>query len=428
MQRSTCVLGRVTPRRYLAIGAAAALATGALAGCSTSSSAGGDDEIILTASVWSDWQFIQSAGEEYKKTHPNVTIKLNAISDATYYSKIPDLFASSDSPDFSAVGYDSSWIPTYIEAGVLEPLDDVWEATDMADHTSAGLQDRYTFDDKKWGVNVGGVVVPVVYYNKDLFAEAGIADFDPTSVTMDEFYSFVDKLHAADIGVLSTGIGDGTAAFRFFAPYFANICGDEWETAISSGDTAGWADPCVEEAFGVVQDWTDRDVFVGGGAVTTSTSAIAQSTFFAGQAAMEMEGTWAVSAIEKGGAGMNLGWFFLPSATDDPLLPALSSIDALVVSKNSKHVEETKDFLEFLVTYDRVWEHGVNVRDDVPAPEDTAPMLLEIADAAAESGSAQDLQQVSKADFVTTVNNAIVAIITGQQTPAQAAASIAGAL
>lgn len=415
--------GRLGPRS-IAIGVVTLVTVGVLGGCASSDGGAGEDEIVLTGSVWSDWQFIQSAGEEFKKTHPNVTVKLNAISDGSYYSKIPELFASSDTPDFSAVGYDSSWIPNYVEAGVLEPLDDVWEATDMAAHTTEAFQSAYTFDDQKWGINVGGVVIPVVYYNKELFEKAGIADVDSSSMTMDDFYDIVDKLKAAGIGVLSTGVGDGTAAFRYFAPYFSNLCGDDWVAKISTGDTSGWSDPCVEQAMEVVDQWRERGVFEGGDAVTTSTSAIAQSTFFAGQSAMEMEGTWAVSALEKGGAGMDIGWFFLPSATDEPLLPALSSIDALVVSKNSKHVKETKEFLEFLATYDRVWEHGINVRDDVPAPDDTAPMLIDIADAVNESGPSQDLQQVSKADFVTAANNAIVAVITGQQTPTEAAAAI----
>jgi hypothetical protein len=47
-----------------------------------------------------------------------------------------------------------------------------------------------------------------------------------------------------------------------------------------------------------------------------------------------------------------------------------------------------------------------------------------VADAIGKDGASVALEQVTPANVVTTIQNAIVAVVVGQQTPAQAAESI----
>jgi ABC-type glycerol-3-phosphate transport system substrate-binding protein len=397
----------------------------ALSGCATADSPpANSDQVVLTANVWSDWTFVQSAGEEFKKTHPNVTVKLNAIPDGTYWSKIPDLFKTDDTPDISSVPVDMDWFPAFASAGLLAPLDSAWADSGLNDNAIEGLKERYTHGDHQYAVSVGGVVVPLIYYNKELFAQAGITEVKQTGMTMEEFYAISDQLKASGIDPLTAGIGDGTLPFRVFAPVFTSICGAEWETKAADGDTAVWKEPCVEKGLEVVADWQQRGIFAGGAAVGTASSSVAQATFSSGKAAMLMQGTWATGALRDADPDMGLGWFQMPIAADGPQTMSLSSIDALAVSSGSKHVEEATEFLAFLANYAGVWEHGIPPRGDLPAPAGTDELLVEVADAIGKDGASVALEQVTPANVVTTIQNAIVAVVVGQQTPAQAAESI----
>jgi ABC-type glycerol-3-phosphate transport system substrate-binding protein len=87
-------------------------------------------------------------------------------------------------------------------------------------------------------------------------------------------------------------------------------------------------------------------------------------------------------------------------------------------------VEEATEFLAFLANYAGVWEHGIPPRGDLPAPAGTDELLVEVADAIGKDGASVALEQVTPANVVTTIQNAIVAVVVGQQTPAQAAESI----
>ncbi|MEN2742657.1 ABC transporter substrate-binding protein [Microbacterium sp. X-17] len=414
-------------RTAIAIGAVAIAAAGVLTGCaSNNSSAGTGQPITLTANVWSDWKFVQSAGDEFKKTHPNVTLKLNAITDGTYWTKIPGLFKTADTPDISAVPIDADHYPSFVKDGLLAPLDSAWESSGLNKNVSASVKQQYTQNGHQYAVSVGGVAVPVIYYNKDLFKKAGIADPNQTVVTMDEFYAISDKLKKAGIDPLAAGMGDGSAAYRYFAPVFSSMCGAPWEKKIASGDTSGWKDACVEKALQVVSDWKSKGIFAGGSSAGTAASSVAEATFSAGKSGMEMEGTWAVGALRQGNPSMNIGWFQMPIASGDSQKIVLSTVDSLAVSSGSKHVKEATEFLAFMANYAGIWQHGIPVRADLKAPTGTDPILTSLAKTLNSDGAAPyALEQVTKADLISTIDNAIVAVIAGQQSPSAAAGSIA---
>jgi raffinose/stachyose/melibiose transport system substrate-binding protein len=133
------------------------------------------------------------------------------------------------------------------------------------------------------------------FYNKDLFAKAGITSF-PTN--WDELFSACDKLKAAGITPFTYGTGGQALGGGFYPWYDVSylmmyLSPAEWK-GLYTGDIP-WTDPKV---VAQVSKWAS--LFTKGctnSDVLTNQDSIAQ--FDSGQAAMTMEGTWQIADFEQ---------------------------------------------------------------------------------------------------------------------------------
>ena len=83
------------------------------------------------------------------------------------------------------------WVPGLQDAGLTVPVDEILPADYLADFYPAIL-DSFNIDGKPYGLPM--YVSPyVLYYNKDLFKEAGL-DPDTPPTTYDEMMEYAEKL------------------------------------------------------------------------------------------------------------------------------------------------------------------------------------------------------------------------------------------
>src|SRR5262249_21669421 len=98
-------------------------------------------------------------------------------------------------------------LKTYAEAGLLKDITPDLTANNSAwlnSFSSQAAMDLYKFDGKNYGVAYDWGAVGM-WYNKDLFAKAGITD---TPKTWDDLISVVKKLQAAGITPFTIGEKD----------------------------------------------------------------------------------------------------------------------------------------------------------------------------------------------------------------------------
>lgn len=122
----------------------------------------------------------------FEAANPGVTVRLNQFGgeDAQLTQQLALDFSTGAGPDVSA--FDGFLIPSFVEAGLLKPLDEVagagvndwsgWEAL------SEGSRALMVYQDKYYGIPLG-TDVRMIHTRKDILAEAGIdADnWQPTS-------------------------------------------------------------------------------------------------------------------------------------------------------------------------------------------------------------------------------------------------------
>jgi len=277
-----------------------------------SSDAGGDKTITWWHNSSADpgKSYYEQVAKDFEADHPGVKVDVQAMAHEDMVSKLQAAFQSGDVPDI------------YMERGGGE----------MADHVAAGLtkdiSSQAADEISKIGPSVAGwqidgktyalpfsVGVVGFWYNKDLFAQAGI---DKAPTTMDELYGAIDKLKAAGITPLSVGAGDKWPAAHYW--YYAAIRSCTQDVIQKAATDKDFSDPCFVKAGEVVQQLVAKDPFNAGFLTTPAQEGAtsASGLLATGKVAMEMQGHWEPGVMqgltEDGkGLGDKTGWFPFPA-------------------------------------------------------------------------------------------------------------------
>lgn len=219
-------------------------------------SADGPIELTVTANAISggknaaeadwmeDWvipQFEKAQAAEGK----DVTVKFipQGVDDENYKTKIALDFKSGKGADI--VSLDGIWIGEFAQAGYIKPLKDIAgsavDSWDGWDQIPEAVQGAVSFDGSVYGVPTGADG-RVLYYNKELFKEAGLSeDWQPTS--WDEVLDAARALKKLD-GVTPIQLNAGTAmgeatTMQGVLPLLAGTGTSVWEDGKWMGDTEG---------------------------------------------------------------------------------------------------------------------------------------------------------------------------------------------
>lgn len=283
--------------------------------------------------------------EAYKKEHPNVTIELDTLSTDQQKQKLKTQAASKTIPDITMVNPAAQMLP-FVEAGLFAPLNDMVEKDGLKDTYQAGLLDYYSFDNNIYALPDGNNI-EVVYYNKDLFAKAGI---DAPPATFEELIEDVKKLKAS--GVIPMAIGEKdtwTGSFMFMNILLRTNNGPGFLQDVMEGKKT-FEDPAFVEAVDAFQQLIQAGAFPEG-ATALDVNAGA-NLYKSGQAAMYMLGTWETGSVDASTAGPNTAAFQFPTVNGkgDPNQFMLAPGTAFAISANSKHIDVAKDFLHFFAS------------------------------------------------------------------------------
>ncbi|WP_219463793.1 extracellular solute-binding protein [Nonomuraea rhizosphaerae] len=194
------------PRRPAAI---AALTVLALSSCGTGAPAGTEDvTLIIAANSISGGKNSESADwikrwviPEFERTHQNVKVLFqpSGVNDEQYKTKIALDLKSGTGAD--VIDLDGIWVGEFAQAGYVKPLTDVggptvdsWEGWSQIPQAVQGLG---IFDGKKYGLPQG-TDGRVLFYNKTLFAKAGLPEaWQPKN--WEEIVAAGQKLKAAGV-------------------------------------------------------------------------------------------------------------------------------------------------------------------------------------------------------------------------------------
>ncbi|MBO0981522.1 ABC transporter substrate-binding protein [Microbacterium sp. SD291] len=200
---------RTALRVAVGIAAAAVAATSLVACGSSDDAAGGDTFTILQyenpeTAQGQGWQL---ALEIFKKKHPDVKVDFQTTSFDAMRQNAKITLTGDDVPDVIEFNKGNADGGQLAGQGLLSPLTEQVEKYGWDEKVKGSMQAFAQYDEKGlagsgdwYGVpNIGEYVM--FYYNKDLFAQAGITA-EPTN--LDEFEAAMDKLLAAGVTPISS--------------------------------------------------------------------------------------------------------------------------------------------------------------------------------------------------------------------------------
>lgn len=168
-------------RPIAALGAVAVVAA-SLTACSPGTEPAQEEDITLRMTMWSSnpdhLALFQSIGDDFMEQYPAVTaVELESITLDQLDAVLTTGIAGGDAPDLSWMPVESS--RQYIEAGALLDAAPVLKETEgfEFDDLIPELQLRWRDGDAQYGVPFS-TSPPVMFYNKDLYAAAGVTSPD----------------------------------------------------------------------------------------------------------------------------------------------------------------------------------------------------------------------------------------------------------
>jgi len=265
---------------------------------------------------------------DFNASQDHIKVDFSAESWDSLNQKLPSAVLTSEGPDVMTL--DGNAIGQFVKTKSILPLTETGEGASKinVDEFSPALVDLYTYDKNLYAVP-GNLATLSLYYNKALFAAAGI-ESPPTTV----------KEFQADAKLLTAGDTYGLVlADHATIPMWPVL---QWISGGDILDSKGCSVLDTAKGIASLQPWADL-VTQNKVSPVGLTGAEADSVFSAGKAAMEINGPWAAAGYKT--AGIDLGIAPIPIGVDGPA--TLGSSLPMSVSAKSAHPKEAQEFLSY---------------------------------------------------------------------------------
>jgi raffinose/stachyose/melibiose transport system substrate-binding protein len=274
------------------------------------------------------------------------TVEVDAVSTPNAWDAARTAIAGGAGPDVVQTP-GPSFVFELAKAGQLLPLDDYvsqfgWQQSIAPWALSLGKVDGklYSLPDE--------VETLVLYYNKTLFAEKG---WTPPK-TIDELVALAAQVKEAGIIPFGHANSEWRPANEWFVGEFLNHVAGPQKVYEALTGKRSWDDPDFEQAISILNDMQQKGQFMGGlDRYYTATFAETHTAFGAGEAAMNIEGSWFISEIndffgEKANNKNDWDWVPMPSAKGEAIFD-LGIGSTFSINKNTKQPAATAEFLNY---------------------------------------------------------------------------------
>ena len=280
--------------------------------------------------------------KDFEAENPDVTVTWNIFDHEGYKTSIRN-FLTADAPDL-ANWYAGNRMLPYVNAGLFEPVDDVWEEHGLKDSLKSALPSM-TIDGKIWGVPYTYYQWGV-YYRKDIFEEHGVAV--PTN--WDEFKAACATLKAAGVTPITIGTKYLWTAAGVFDYLNLRTNGYDFHMALTRGEVE-WTDDRVRATMNNWKELVEAGCFIDNHAAYSWQEALAPMV--RGEAAMYVMGNFAVAPLREAGlTDDQLDFFQFPEITPGIPVAEEAPTDTIHIPANASNKDDAKRFLAFLARAD----------------------------------------------------------------------------
>lgn len=321
------------PRRIIGSVAAVVLVTLALSSCSAAGPE--SDERTIDFVTYDNGEKYPQLIEAFEEAYPDITVNLEILAgDDTYNTIVNSRLSGGSAPDiFQVLNQD---LQPFVDAGAVVDLGtEEWvdRQVDAVTALSTTYDGTYAF--------VPELSTAGVFYNVEMFESAGLEI--PT--TWDEFLATIAAFRATGVTPLAVGAKDGWPFLVQFNEMLRNASEPDEGAGLDSGELP-WSESSAQTVL------TDFAAMVKAQSFAPDASGVdwpaSAAEFASGNAAMMIQGSFAVPSVRETSPDGNFGLFPLPYVEQGEEAPVFVQPAAmLAVPVTAPDQETAKLFLDF---------------------------------------------------------------------------------
>jgi len=287
-------------------------------------------------------QMVDMLVEAWNTKNPTCKINLTYIPHTEMVGKIAQGIASGDVPDL--MGMDLIYAPQFEKAGQLVDITDRISSWPELQTASKGHMTVATYETRLYGVPLYADV-SALFYNKDLFTKAGLdPNKPPTSLA--ELRTYADKITALGGDVKGYYLPGNCAGCNIFT-----VGPLMWASGAKIESAAPGDEPLTGDGVKQVLQFT-RDMVKAGNVHEgdrTENGETFHLQFGSGKVGMMGTGNFNITLARQQNPKMNFGIGLLPGMTPGSSASFIGG-DLVVVPKGSKRVDDSVNFMKFLLS------------------------------------------------------------------------------
>jgi raffinose/stachyose/melibiose transport system substrate-binding protein len=365
----------------------------------------------------------QDLADRFTAENPHVTIEITVMENENFKTKMTTVMQTGEVPDlFQSWG--GGTMNAQADAGLLRDITAFLDEGGWRDTFSEGALGVYSYNGINYGVPRDMGMVGV-FYNTELFAEAGI---DAPPATWTELLEDIQTLKDAGITPIAEAAGDKWPAAFSWEYLATRIGGQAAFDAAANTRTGSFTDEPFVQAGYKLLELVDAEAYQDG--FLAATWGDSSTIMGNGEAAMCVMGQWAPGSFRENsadGKGLDgkLGWFPFPMVEGGAgdLNDALGGGNGFVVGKDAP--DEAIEFLKFMLTVEEQQKQtdlGMGVPVVIGADEGIDdPITLAIIEGRDKATYLQlYYDQYLPPAMGSVVNDAVQAIMAKSMTPEEA--------
>ena len=301
------------------------------------------------------WQYTYKARVEaidklianFEKANPDITVKHTSFPYADYRKKVSIAISSGDGPDLVQLYY--GWLNDYRDGGLIQPLPKDTFPHDEIESNFFKMVSSMKVDGDYWGLPTA-VRSLALFYNNDLFSEAGLSG---PPETLDQMVEYAKKLTKTDSAGNYIQVGfavdtDGQDHHFWREVLIRHFGGQPYS---NDGQKVTYNTDAGAEALKYLTDFEKTHKTGSNGFMNRG-----QDAFAAGKAGMVLDGSFRISKFNKTD-GLNFSISELPGHNGNRYNFSSFWANALSTKAKGEKKEAAAKFLKYLTSEEamQVW-------------------------------------------------------------------------
>jgi raffinose/stachyose/melibiose transport system substrate-binding protein len=275
---------------------AAGLMTLVAGGCGQSDGGGGTGG---SATAWylsgaPNEEITRASLDQWNKDHPDQKIIGEVYADSPYKEKIRTAMGSGNPPTMVFNWGAGGVVTEYVASDKV--IDLTGKVDEALSRTLESVNKAGQIDGKQYAVPLYGTQPVMLYYNKDVFDQAGVT---APLATWDDLLASIPKFKAAGVAPIALA-GQARWTNMMWLEYLADrVGGPEAFNAVAAGEADAWSNPDMIKALEMIERLVAADGFQTSFASTTADSNADAALLHSGKAAMLLQGAWSYGTIKN---------------------------------------------------------------------------------------------------------------------------------